>query len=121
MIDLTEHLCLNPTSFLKTTVFEQVPLLLTAGFETSAVTSTWILYHLAHNQDVQDELRRHILANEEVLRSDPEAEEQNFVTNVVLETVRVKPPVFETQRTAFKDTKIPLFTPVVDRNGEKVQ
>jgi len=113
-----DRLTFGPLSF---TVVEQLPLLLTAGFETSAVTSTWLVYYLAHNQEFQDELREYILLNESVLREDPESEEQKLITNLVLETVRMKPPVFESERTAFKDTRVPLFTPVIGRNGEEIQ
>lgn len=99
---------------------EQIPLLATAGHETSAVTSTWFLHFLAENQEVQDELRQHIITNEHILREDPESEEQQLITNIILETVRMVPPVFETQRTAFKDITIPLFRPIVGKDGKEL-
>lgn len=95
--------------------------LLSAGFETSSNTTTFCIYYLAKNPEIQDKLRKHILANQESLRSDPDSPEAQMITNIILETLRLIPPVVTTERIAMKDMVIPLFSPIKGVDGQEIQ
>ncbi|KAK1571801.1 hypothetical protein Q3G72_023211 [Acer saccharum] len=75
-----------------------------AGFETTAVSSTWCLMLLASNQEWQDRVRAEVL---EICQSrTPDYEMLNRMkqlTMVIQETLRLYPPVAVVSREAFKD------------------
>ncbi|KAK0577948.1 hypothetical protein LWI29_002719 [Acer saccharum] len=75
-----------------------------AGFETTAVSSTWCLMLLASNQEWQDRVRAEVL---EICQGQtPDYEMLNKMkqlTMVIQETLRLYPPVAVVSREAFKD------------------
>ncbi|KAI9197995.1 hypothetical protein LWI28_008264 [Acer negundo] len=75
-----------------------------AGFETTAVSSTWCLMLLACNQEWQDRVRAEVL---EICQGQtPDYEMLNKMkqlTMVIQETLRLYPPVSVVSREAFKD------------------
>ncbi|PWN50453.1 cytochrome P450 [Violaceomyces palustris] len=107
----------------------QIVTFIFAGHETTATTLAWALQYLAQHQEVQDELRSSL---EETLASMGkefgdeldwyELHDQGFklLDHVILETLRLRPPVTITYRTAFKDDMIPLSSPITLSNGKQI-
>ncbi|KAN0061886.1 hypothetical protein ACQY0O_005880 [Thecaphora frezii] len=109
----------------------QIVTFLFAGHETTATTLSWCLYFLAMHPEVQDEVRSAIEKAFEELGVDVESvaslgwNEINSpafvkVEQALLETLRLRPPVSTTFRTAFKDDHLPITTPVTTRDGRRL-
>ncbi|KAJ3535832.1 hypothetical protein NMY22_g6302 [Coprinellus aureogranulatus] len=99
-------------------VLAQVPTFLVAGHETTSTSTTWALYALSNDLEVQKKLREELL---EVSTDNPTMDELNalpYLDAVVRETLRVHAPVASTIRVAVKDDTIPLSTPVTDTTGQ---
>uniref|UniRef100_A0A8H7Y1G3 Cytochrome P450 n=1 Tax=Psilocybe cubensis TaxID=181762 RepID=A0A8H7Y1G3_PSICU len=98
-------------------VMAQVPTFLVAGHETTSVATTWALYALCVDIQIQEKLREELFAVDtenptmDVLNSLP------YLDAVVRETLRVHAPVGSSIRVAVKDDIIPLGKPIRDRNG----
>ena len=87
------------------------------GHETTSAATTWGLFALTQNPEVQDKLRQELLA---VGTDNPTMDELNalpYLDAVVRETLRLHPPLASTMRTAAKDDILPLGEPVQDKNG----
>ncbi|KXN81835.1 Cytochrome P450 4B1 [Leucoagaricus sp. SymC.cos] len=98
-------------------VLAQVPTFLVAGHETTSNATTWALYALSLNPEVQTKLREELYT---IQTDNPSMDELNslqYLDFVVRETLRVHAPVPATMRIAVKDDVVPLGTPVVDKNG----
>ncbi|KAJ7729679.1 cytochrome P450 [Mycena maculata] len=102
-------------------VVAQMNVLLLAGYETTSVSLTWALIELAKYPEIQDKLR------EELTRFGPVdptwdqlVSDLPFLDAVVLEVLRLHPPIGETLREAAQDDIIPLGTPVVAPSGELI-
>eukprot|EP00029_Vermamoeba_vermiformis_P014639 TRINITY_DN9753_c0_g1_i1.p1 TRINITY_DN9753_c0_g1~~TRINITY_DN9753_c0_g1_i1.p1 ORF type:complete len:463 (-),score=88.56 TRINITY_DN9753_c0_g1_i1:16-1404(-) len=82
-----------------------------AGFETTSTALTWLFYHLATNQHVQDRLIEEI---KQVLKGQPiqheHIKELPYLTKVLKENLRIQPPV------AFSFTR--LVTEDVEYDGK---
>ncbi|KAJ6454287.1 cytochrome P450 [Mycena vitilis] len=95
--------------------------LLLAGYETTSVSLTWALVELARHQDIQDKLRKDLA---QFSGNDPTwdqlVSELPYLDAVVMEILRLHPPVTETLRVAAQDDVIPLGTPVVTPSGETI-
>ncbi|RDB19459.1 hypothetical protein Hypma_013686 [Hypsizygus marmoreus] len=98
-------------------VLAQVPTFLIAGHETTSTGTTWALYALTQNRDVQGKLRDELL---QVDTDTPTMDQLNalpYLDMVVRETLRFHAPVPATIRIAMKDDVLPLNTPFLDRKG----
>ncbi|SNX82878.1 related to Cytochrome P450 4F8 [Melanopsichium pennsylvanicum] len=112
----------------------QIQTFMFAGYETSAVTTSWALYFLSRNHDVQDKLRKIVsdvvkerrgLSLEDVKAADLDyddvwCEEFKYLDWILAETLRLCPPVPGNDREAMQDTVLPLMTPVKLTTGESV-
>eukprot|EP01122_Echinamoeba_exundans_P001924 TRINITY_DN118_c0_g1_i2.p1 TRINITY_DN118_c0_g1~~TRINITY_DN118_c0_g1_i2.p1 ORF type:complete len:506 (-),score=72.73 TRINITY_DN118_c0_g1_i2:2018-3535(-) len=79
-----------------------------AGYDTSATTITWMLYHLASNPNVQDKVLREI---DSVLTDRPmptleDASRFPYIRDVMREALRLAPPTAVVTRQAKHDTKL---------------
>ncbi|TEB31341.1 cytochrome P450 [Coprinellus micaceus] len=111
--DIPEHQRMSDTD-----VLAQVPTFLVAGHETTSTSTTWALYALSKDLEVQRKLREELL---QVSTDDPTMDELNalpYLDAVTRETLRLHAPVSSTLRVAVKDDTIPLSTPVTDRDGK---
>ncbi|KAG5639166.1 hypothetical protein H0H81_006070 [Sphagnurus paluster] len=98
-------------------VLAQVPTFLIAGHETTSTATTWALYALTQDKNVQDKLRKELLAVE---TDNPTMDELNalpYLDMVVRETMRIHAPVPMTLRHAVKDDVLPLNKSFTDRKG----
>lgn len=98
-------------------VMAQVPTFLVAGHETTSTSTTWALYALCKNLDIQSKLREELLA---VSSDHPTMDELHalpFLDAVVRESLRLHPPVSSTFRMASKDDIIPLAAPIKAKDG----
>ncbi|KAF8162807.1 cytochrome P450 [Crassisporium funariophilum] len=99
-------------------VLAQVPTFLVAGHETTSTATTWALYALSLDQNVQSKLRNELL---DVGTDNPTMDELNalpYLDAVVRETLRVHAPVPMTSRVAMQDDILPLSAPIRGKNGE---
>ncbi|XP_060530423.1 uncharacterized protein LOC132704440 [Cylas formicarius] len=94
-----------------------------AGFETSANTMTFALYELAQRPDVQDkigdEVNRVLRKYDDKLSYDA-LMEMTYTENVLLETLRLHPPLTAIPRVCTKDYHVP-DTEVVIEKGTQVE
>ncbi|TFK67144.1 cytochrome P450 [Pluteus cervinus] len=101
-------------------VLDQVPTFLVAGHETTSTGTTWALYALCRDQEIQRKLREELLS---VPTENPTMDELNalpYLDAVVRETLRVHTPAPSTVRIATRDDVLPLSKPFTDKRG-KVQ
>uniref|UniRef100_A0A1B6E0D8 Cytochrome P450 n=1 Tax=Clastoptera arizonana TaxID=38151 RepID=A0A1B6E0D8_9HEMI len=85
-----------------------------AGFETTSNTTSFCLYELALNQDVQEKLRQEV----DLLGGDvsfDRIKEMTYLDMVVKETLRRHPPVGFLHRTCNQPYKIPGTDDVIDK------
>jgi cytochrome P450 len=100
-----------------TNIISEVPTFLVAGHETTSTATTWALFALTQSPEVQDKLRKQLLA---VGTDNPTMDELSalpYLDAVVRETLRLYPPVPSTMRVATQDDILPLGQPVKDKNG----
>ncbi|KAH7101314.1 cytochrome P450 [Auriculariales sp. MPI-PUGE-AT-0066] len=98
-------------------VIGQVPTFLVAGHETTATATTWCLYSLGQQMNVQERLREELFS---VDSENPTMDQLNalpYLDAVVRETLRLHAVVPSTVRAAVQNDSIPLSTPYLDRNG----
>jgi len=89
-------------------VLAQVPTFLVAGHETTRIGTTWALFALTQDPEVQTKLRNELLS---VPTDNPTMDELNalpYLDCVVRETLRIHAPVPSTVRIAMKDDVLPL-------------
>ncbi|KAJ7788000.1 cytochrome P450 [Mycena olivaceomarginata] len=105
----------------ETEVMAQMNTLLVAGYETTSTSLTWALIELAKQPDKQTKLR------EELVKfgpTDPTWDQLGsslpYLDSVVLEILRLHPPVGETTREAMVDDVVPLAEPVRSASGNVV-
>ncbi|PPQ79656.1 hypothetical protein CVT26_015782 [Gymnopilus dilepis] len=98
-------------------VLAQVPTFIVAGHETTSTATTWALYALTQQPDVQTKLREELFT---IGTDNPTMDELNslpYLDAVVRETLRIHAPVPMTMREAVRDDIIPLGQPVRDLKG----
>ncbi|KAF8894814.1 cytochrome P450 [Infundibulicybe gibba] len=98
-------------------ILAQVPTFLAAGHETTSTGTTWALYALTQNIEVQNKLREELFT---VSTDNPTMDELNalpYLDAVVRETMRVHAPVPSTIRVAMKDDVVPLNEPFRGHDG----
>ena len=100
-----------------TNIISEFLTFLVVGHETTSTATAWGLFALTQNPEVQDKLRKELLA---VGTDNPTMDELNalpYLDAVVRETLRLYPPLASTMRSATKDDILPLGEPVKDKNG----
>ncbi|KAI0701865.1 cytochrome P450 [Cytidiella melzeri] len=100
-------------------VLAQVPTFIVAGHETTSTATTWALFSLTQNPDVQRKLRDELLA---VPTQNPTMEQLQalpYLDMVVKEVLRHHSPVPTSFRVATKDDVIPCSAPYTDRVGKQ--
>ncbi|KAI0824809.1 cytochrome P450 [Trametes gibbosa] len=100
-------------------VFGQIPTFLLAGHETTSTATTWALYALCKNQEVQKKLRKELLTLETETPSMDELSALPYLDSVVRETLRLHAPVTMIVREVRRDDVIPVSKPVIDRYGKE--
>ncbi|KAJ7071727.1 cytochrome P450 [Mycena belliarum] len=104
-----------------TEVVAQMNVLLVAGYETTAVSLTWALIELARNPEKQEKLRQEL---RQFGTTDPTWDQLvsglPYLDAVVLEILRLHPPLEGTTREAIIDDVIPLGEPVTTPSGDVV-
>lgn len=81
----------------------------------------WSLFSLTQHPDVQAKLRDELLTLDTDTPTMDELSSLPYLDMFVKEVLRFHCPVPMTMRTAMHDDVIPLSTPVVDRNGVKLE
>ncbi|KAJ2913200.1 hypothetical protein MD484_g7214, partial [Candolleomyces efflorescens] len=111
--DIPEHQRMNDDE-----VLAQIPTFLAAGHETTSTSTTWALYALSENPQIQRKLRDELST---ISTDNPTMDELNslpYLDHVVREVLRLYPPVPFTERLTAKEDVLPLSTSVTDRNGD---
>ncbi|KAJ7169429.1 cytochrome P450 [Mycena filopes] len=92
-------------------IVAQMRTVLSAGYETVSAIVAWVLHELAMNPRLQNTLREEISSP-----GDPSFDELNsqfpILDSVVLETLRLHPPILENHHQAAETISIPLAYPV---------
>ncbi|KAJ7071725.1 cytochrome P450 [Mycena belliarum] len=105
----------------ETEVIAQVNVLLLAGYETTSISLTWALIELARMPEKQAKLRDELIQHG---TTDPTWDQLvsalPYLDAVVLEILRLHPPVDQTPREAIVDDVIPLGEPITTASGEVV-
>ncbi|KAJ7336934.1 cytochrome P450 [Mycena albidolilacea] len=101
-------------------VMAQMNVLLLAGYETTSISLTWALIELARKPEKQAKLRQELAD----FGADPTWDNLNsslpYLDSVVLETLRLHPPVADTTRQAMVDDVLPVSEPITTASGEVV-
>ena len=103
-------------------ILNNVNTLMFAGSDTSSITLTWMLWLLAKNPDVQDQLREELstiscpdafedLSVDEIDSLYGGISELPYLDKVVKETLRLVPPIHSSLRVAEEDDEIPTSQP----------
>ncbi|KZS96623.1 cytochrome P450 [Sistotremastrum niveocremeum HHB9708] len=98
----------------------QVPTFMVAGHETTSSATSWCLYSLATNPEVQRKLREELCRVETDRPSIDVLNSLHYLDWVLRETLRLHAHVPSSMRIAVKDTVIPFGAPVTDRNGTEI-
>jgi cytochrome P450 len=83
-----------------------------------STATTWALYELTKNKEIQAKLREELAA---VSTDSPTMDELNslpYLDTIVRETLRLHAPVSTNSREATTEDVLPLENPVIDRNGK---
>ncbi|KAJ7071726.1 cytochrome P450 [Mycena belliarum] len=95
--------------------------LLLAGYETTSISLTWALIELAKAPEKQTKLREELIAFgatdptwDQLVSSLP------YLDGVVLEILRLHPPVDATTREAMVDDVVPIGEPITTASGDVV-
>ncbi|KIJ34185.1 hypothetical protein M422DRAFT_263674 [Sphaerobolus stellatus SS14] len=98
-------------------VMAQIPTFLIAGHETTASATTWCLYALSRDQEIQRKLREELLSLDTDNPSMDELNSLPYLDAVIKETMRLHAAVSGTSRVATQDDVIPLSKPLTDKKG----
>jgi len=108
-------------SLTKAEVLAQINTLMFAGYETTSIGLTWALIELSRNPDAQEALREEL---SQFQTNDPTWENLSsglpYLNGVVLESLRLHPPIPTLNRSAKADDIIPLSTPITLPDGNVV-
>ncbi|KAJ7456542.1 cytochrome P450 [Mycena latifolia] len=93
-------------------IVSQMRTILSAGYETVSAIVAWVLYELAMNAPLQEQLRAEVSSSP----GEPSLDELNaqypILNSVILETLRLHPAVLENHHQAAETITIPLFNPI---------
>ncbi|KAJ7124501.1 cytochrome P450 [Mycena epipterygia] len=102
-------------------VLAQMNVLLLAGYETTSISLTWALIELAKKPEKQAKLREELA---QFGATDPTWDQLvsalPYLDSVVLEILRLHPPVGETTREASVDDVLPVAEPITTQAGDVV-
>jgi len=101
-------------------VVAQIGTFVVAGHETTSTSTSWAIFSLTQNRDMQTKLREELL---QIPTDNPTMDELMgfpYLDTVVRETLRLYPPIEALIKVAMKDDIIPLDNPLTDVKG-KVQ
>ncbi|KAJ6541457.1 cytochrome P450 [Mycena capillaripes] len=102
-------------------VMAQQNVLLLAGYETTSISLTWALIELARKPEKQAKLREELV---QFGATDPTWDQLGsalpYLDSVVLEILRLHPPVGETTRQAMVDDILPVSEPITTASGDVV-
>ncbi|KAJ7464545.1 cytochrome P450 [Mycena latifolia] len=105
----------------ETEVMAQVNALLLAGYETTSISLTWALIELAKQPEKQAKLRKELV---QFGATDPTWDQLvsglPYLDAVVLEILRLHPPVDNTTREAMVDDVIPISEAITTASGDVV-
>ena len=88
-------------------LFGEVFTFLFAGHETSSVALSWSLYYLAQYPDIQEKIRREVKETLTEQEGSWEAyESMEYLTAVINESMRLRPPVSVYRRKVIRDDNI---------------
>ena len=88
-------------------LFGEVFTFLFAGHETSSVALSWILYYLAQYPDIQEKIRREVKETLTEQEGSWEAyESMEYLTAVINESMRLRPPAAAYRRKVIQDDNI---------------
>ncbi|KAH9942950.1 PAH-inducible cytochrome P450 monooxygenase PC-PAH 1 [Amylocystis lapponica] len=118
----------NPkTRLTNTEMIAQMATFLFAGHETTASSTTWLLWELAKHPEVQDKIRHEISAIRARVSARGDADFQvsdfdamTYTIAVIKESLRLHPIVPTLVREASRDDVIPLEFPVTSTTGEVI-
>jgi cytochrome P450 len=91
------------------------------GHETTSNATTWCLFSLSQNPDIQSRLRAELLEAFPDDSVEPTVEALNalpYLEAIVRETLRFNPPVELTIRVAEEDDAIPLDHEYIGKDGK---
>ncbi|KAJ7499846.1 cytochrome P450 [Mycena latifolia] len=105
----------------ETEVMAQMNVLLLAGYETTSISLTWALIELAKQPEKQAKLREELI---QFGATDPTWDQLvsalPYLDAVVLETLRLHPPLDVTTREAMVDDVLPIGEPITTESGDVV-
>ncbi|EIM91637.1 cytochrome P450 [Stereum hirsutum FP-91666 SS1] len=100
-------------------IVSQIPAFLIAGYETTSTAIAWLLFNLACDQRAQKKLRDELQALHSEKPTMDELSELPYLDMVVRESLRLHPPISNSERVATEDDVIPLETEFLDRYGKR--
>ncbi|KAJ6579630.1 cytochrome P450 [Mycena vulgaris] len=105
----------------ETEIMAQMNVLLLAGYETTSISLTWALIELAKTPERQAKLREELA---QFGATDPTWDQLvsglPYLDSVVLEILRLHPPVEQTTRQAMVDDILPIGEPITTASGDVV-
>jgi len=99
-------------------VIAQVPTFIVAGHETTSNATSWALFALSQDQEVQAKLREELFTIDTDYPTMDQLNTLPYLDMVMREALRLHPPVPSIGRKALKDDILPLSKPVIDRHGK---
>lgn len=113
--DLAEHQRMSDEE-----IIYQISTFLIGGSETTSNALSWLLWHLAQHQGVQQRLREDLSTISSAQPSLEELDKIPLLENCIREALRLESPSPEFLREATEDAVLPLAEPVVLSNGSSI-
>lgn len=102
-------------------VVAEIATFVIAGHDTIASSTSWTLYALAKNPEIQQKLQEEVLAFPHDSPTLDDLNSMKYLEWVINESLRRHPAANAMQRTPAKDEVIPLSEPIVDRSGKEIK
>ncbi|KAJ6604181.1 cytochrome P450 [Mycena vulgaris] len=93
-------------------IVSQMRTVLSAGYETVSAIVAWLLYELAVNPQLQEELRAEISSSPGDPSLDELTSQYPILNSVTLETLRLHPAILENHHQAAETMSVPLLDPI---------
>ncbi|KAG9049021.1 hypothetical protein FS837_011400 [Tulasnella sp. UAMH 9824] len=101
-------------------VIAQIATFVIAGHDTTSSSTSWTLYALAKNPEIQRKLREELLAFPHDSPTLDDLNNMTYLDWVIKESLRRHPGGHAMQRTPANDEVIPLSEPIIDKNGKEI-